>query len=80
MVVMVMKGSFPINQALNVPKFLHVARNCDGTLLIESIFLFRFLQKLDEQRVIKVYHRHYKSLLFFPLPNSYCQTPLWYIS
>jgi len=81
LVVVVMEGLFPINHALDVPKLLHVARDGDGTFLIETVLLLRLLQQLHEQRVLKVHHRHHKSLLLLSVrPHLYRQTPLRHVS
>lgn len=78
--MMVMKGVFPINHALNVPKLLNMARNCDCALLIKSILLFGLLQQLHEQWMIEIYHWHHNSLLLLSLAHLNRQTPLWNIS
>lgn len=43
-----------INQALNAPKLLHVAREDEWARVIESVLLLSFLEKLHEQRVVHV--------------------------
>lgn len=60
--MMVVKGFFSINHALDGPKLLHVARNRYGSFLIEPKLFLRLLQKLQEQRVIEVNHRHHEPL------------------
>lgn len=80
MMVVMVERLFPINHALNVPELLHMARDGDGPLLIKPILFLGFLQQLHEQRVVEVYHRHHKSLLFLTLPDVNCQTPFWHVS
>lgn len=78
--VVVMEGFFPVNHALDVPKLLHVAWDCDCAFLIKPIFFLCLLQQLHKQRVIEVYHRHNKPLLFLTLAHLHCQTPFRNIS
>lgn len=80
MMVVMVERLFPVNHTLDVPKLLHMARDGDRPLLIKPVLFLGFFQQLHEQRVIEVYHRHHKSLLFFTLPNLDCQTPFWHIS
>lgn len=80
MMMMMMKGLFPVNHALNIPKLLHMARDCDCTLLIEAVLLLSTFQKLHEQRMIEIYHRHHESLLLLSLTYFYGQAPLRHIS
>lgn len=79
--VVVMEGLFPINQALDVPKLLDMARDGNGSFLIKTVLFLSFLQQLHEQRVIEVYHRHHKPLRFLSLlSHLYRQAPFWHIS
>lgn len=76
-VVVVVERFFPVNHALDVPKLLHVARDGDSSLLIKAILLLSLLEQLHEERVIYVYHRHHKPLLFLTLAHLDRQTPFW---
>lgn len=74
---MVVERFFPVNHALDVPKLLHVARDGNSSLLIKAKLLLSLLEQLHEERVIYVYHRHHKPLLFLTLANLDRQTPFW---
>ena len=76
-VVMMMKGLVPINQATNVSEFLNMARDGDGALLVKAILFLCLFQKLHEERVVDVNHRHHEPLLLFPLTNLDCHAPFW---
>nr|ACU16104.1 unknown [Glycine max] len=76
-VVVVMKGLVPINQATNVSEFLNMARDGDGALLVKAILFLCLFQKLHEERVVDVNHRHHEPLLLFPLTNLDCHAPFW---
>ncbi|KAG4950871.1 hypothetical protein AAZX31_16G019000 [Glycine max] len=76
-VVMMMKGLVPINQATNVSEFLNMARDGDGALLIKAILFLCLFEKLHEERVVDVNHRHYEPLLLFSLTNLNCHAPFW---
>lgn len=76
-VVMVMNGILFVNHALNGTKLLHVARNGNGALLVESIFFLGSLQEVHEEWVVDVDHRDHKPLLLLSLSHHDRQTPLW---
>ena len=65
---------------MNVPELLHMARDADGALLIETVLLLGFLQELNEERVVEVNHRHHEPLLLFSQTNLDRQTPLRNVS
>nr|AFK34550.1 unknown [Lotus japonicus] len=73
--MMMMKALVPINQALNVSEFLNMARDGDGSFLIESILFLCLLQKLHEQRMVQVHHRNHKPLFLFALSHLDRHTP-----
>lgn len=60
-----MKWLLSVDQASYSPKHFDVARDGDGPLLIEAIYLLGFLEKLREQWMIEVQHWHHESLLLF---------------
>ena len=66
-VVMVMVMLFFVDHASNIAKVLDVARDGDGSLLIESVLFLSFFQELHEERVIDIDHWDHKLLLFLPL-------------
>ncbi|WRX16910.1 hypothetical protein QQP08_009397 [Theobroma cacao] len=78
-VMVMMLVLFFIDHALNIAELLHVARDGDGALLIESVLFLGFLQKLHEERVVDIDHWDHKPLLLLPLTYQDCQTPLWNI-
>lgn len=57
--------SFFIDKGLNVLEVRDMTRNSDGALLLKSIFLLGFLEKLLEQRMVDIHHRYYETLLLF---------------
>ena len=75
-VVMVMLMLFFVDHASNIAKVLDVARDGDGSLLIESVLFLSFLQELHEERVVDIDHWDHKPLLLLPLTYQDCQTPL----
>ena len=77
--VVVMERPFPIDDATDVPEVLDMTRDSYGSLLVEAVFFLSLLEKLHEERVIEVYHRHHKPLLLLSLPHLDCQTPLRHI-
>lgn len=72
-VVVVMMRIFAINQALDGAKLLHVARDGEGTFLIEPIFFFSLLQQVHEERVIEIDDRDHKPLLLLSLTHQHSQ-------
>jgi len=79
-VVVVVKGLVPINQASNVSEFLNMARDGYGSLLVETVFFLCLLQKLHEERVVDVHHRNHEPLLLFSLTNFDRHAPFWHPS
>ncbi|PON71994.1 hypothetical protein PanWU01x14_068360 [Parasponia andersonii] len=76
--LMLVKRSLLINDSLNGSELIHVARNGDRALLIESVLFLGFLEKLHEERVVDVDNRNNEPLsLFLSLSNHHGQTPLW---
>lgn len=68
---------FPINQASDVTKVLHVAGDGDGALLIKPILLLSLLKKPHEEWVVEVEHRHHEPLpILLRLAHPYRQAPL----
>lgn len=66
-----------INNALDGAKLLHLARDGDGALVIESVLLLRFLQEVHEERVVDVDDRDHKPLtLLLTLTDQDRQTTL----
>lgn len=66
-----------INDALDGAELLHVARDCDGALVIKSVLFLRLLQELHEERMVDVDDRDDKPLtLLLPLTDQDRQTPL----
>jgi len=57
--------SFFIDKPLNILEIRDMARDGDGALLLKSIFLLGFLEKLLEQWMVYIHHRYYKTLLLF---------------
>jgi len=78
--VMLGGGHVLMNEVLNVPKVLDMARDDHGSLLMKTIFFFCLFQKPRKQRVIEVHHRHHNFLLLFTLPYLDRQKPFWNIS
>lgn len=76
MVVVVVVVIFFINQALYMAKFLHVARNIEGALVIKPKLFLSFLQQLRKQRMVYVNHRDYDPLLLLSLTHHNCYAPL----
>nr|AFP55593.1 hypothetical protein [Rosa rugosa] len=66
-----------INQALNGEELLHVARDSDRTVVVETVLLLGFLQQLNEERVVDVNHRNHKPLLLLALAHYHRHTPFW---
>lgn len=65
-----------VNHALNMAELLDLARNVNGSLVIEPILFLGFLQQLHKERVVDVYDRDYNPLLLLPLPHHNSQTAL----
>lgn len=66
-----------VNHALDMAELLEVARNVNGSLVIEPILFLGFLQQLHKERVVDVYDRDYNPLLLLlPLPHHNSQTAL----
>lgn len=61
-VVVVVVMVFFVYHALDVLKFLDMARNIDGAFLIKPILFFSFLQQLHEEWVVDVDHWDYEPL------------------
>lgn len=60
-------------------KGVHVARNRNGSFLLEAILVFGFFQQLHEERMVEPCNRNYKSLLFTTcFTNFHSQTPFWH--
>ncbi|KAK2448750.1 SAUR auxin-responsive protein family [Trifolium repens] len=76
--VMVMRF-LHLNRLLNVAKLFDVARNGDGSFMLESIFFFSFFPQLHEQWMIDVKKWDHKPLLHFFLTNHHSQIPFWNI-
>ncbi|PON81205.1 hypothetical protein TorRG33x02_229450 [Trema orientale] len=77
-IMMLVKRSLLINDSLNGSELIHVARNGDRALLIESVLFLGFLEELHEERVVDVDNRNNEPLsLFLSLSNHHGQTPLW---
>lgn len=66
-----------IDHAPDGAELLHVARNCDGTLLIKSKLFLSLLQQLHEERMVDVDHRYNEPFLLLTLTHQDCQTTLW---
>ncbi|KAL2336251.1 hypothetical protein Fmac_010697 [Flemingia macrophylla] len=77
MMVVVIKGLIPIDQASNVSEFLDMARDGYGTLLVETVLFLSLLEKLHEERVVDVHHRHHEPFLLFPLSHFNRHAPFW---
>lgn len=65
-----------VNHALNMAELLDLARNVNGSLVIETILFLGFLQQLHKEWVVDVYDRDYNPLLLLPLPHHNSQTAL----
>lgn len=79
MVMMVVEDCWRlfINHALNGAELLHLARDGDGAVVIESVLLLRFLQEVHEERVVDVDDRDHKPLtLLLTLTDQDRQTTL----
>lgn len=79
MVVLVVVVVVPINHTPNVTKLVDTAGNGDWAFVIKPVLFLGLFEQLHEERVIEVNDGNHKSLLFFPLPNLHCQTPLRHI-
>jgi len=73
--IMVKERLFAVDDASNVPELLHVTRDGYGSFLIEAVLFLCFLEKLHEERVVEVHHRHHEPLLVVSLTHLYGQTP-----
>lgn len=65
----------PVDHALHIPELVNVARDVDGSLLVEPILVLRLSQQVHEQRVVHVGHRDHEPLLLLSLPCGYGQAP-----
>lgn len=75
--LVVMVPLLSIDHALDGAELLHVARNCDGTLLIKSKLFLSLLQQLHEEGMVDVDHRYNEPFLLLTLTHQDCQTTLW---
>ena len=64
-----------MNQVLNGTKIVDGAGNGDESLMLKPIFLFRFMQQVNKERVIEIHERNHKSLLLASLAHQNSQTP-----
>ncbi|KAK8516103.1 hypothetical protein V6N12_013512 [Hibiscus sabdariffa] len=69
-----------VDQALNMAKLVHMARDGEGAVMVEAVLFLGLLQELLEEWVGHVHHRDHKPLLFFSLTNHDGQPSLWNIS
>ena len=74
-VIVVKERLFTVDDTSNVPKLLDVTRDGYGSFLIEAVLFLCLLEKLHEEGVIEVHHRHHEPLLVFSLTHLYGQTP-----
>lgn len=78
--VVVVVGLVLINHPLNMLKFVNMARDGDCALVLKPVLFLGLLEKLQEERVVEVNHRHYEPLLLFSFSSDLdCQTPLRHV-